>query len=286
MTSLATELRSRPARRRPRGLTLIEMMISLAIVSVILLASGSLVMVAARTISSEQSNPGSDAAAARSATSRIIEDLKMATAVSEQTVRTVTMTVPDRDSDGNPETIRYAWSGVAGDPLTRTYNGVTATMTENVRALNFTYLSKTAGKPSPVEGSEVVQSSHVALDPSKISQSDLTTTKAMAEYFMPTLSTKAVSWKVTRCRIQMQQNTGSLGTVTVALRYADSNFKPTGANLQAQSFLITLAPLTASWIDLTFSSPGGPGPDPRRVPGDHLCRGDGRRRESELRRRQ
>ncbi len=53
-------------------------------------------------------------------------ELQYAQSVTEQTVTAITVTVPDRDADSNPEEIRYAWSGTPGEPLTRQYNGGTA----------------------------------------------------------------------------------------------------------------------------------------------------------------
>jgi hypothetical protein len=60
-------------------------------------------------------------------------DLEFALAFSEQTATAMTFTVPDRDGDLLAETIRYAWSGTPGDPLTRQINeGAVATMLEDV----------------------------------------------------------------------------------------------------------------------------------------------------------
>jgi len=48
----------------------------------------------------------------------------------------------DIDGDGNTETVRYAWSGTAGDPLTREeweWNSGDETLAENVENLSFSY---------------------------------------------------------------------------------------------------------------------------------------------------
>jgi hypothetical protein len=51
-------------------------------------------------------------------------EVQYALTVTEYTATAITVTVPDRtDANTNPETIRYAWSGVAGAPVTRSYNG-------------------------------------------------------------------------------------------------------------------------------------------------------------------
>jgi hypothetical protein len=53
----------------------------------------------------------------------------------------VTFTVADRNSDGNPETIRYAWGGTAGSGLTRSYNAATAaSVADNLATFSLAYL--------------------------------------------------------------------------------------------------------------------------------------------------
>ena len=74
------------------------------------------------------SNPATTPAAsmleALSCMSDMSAELQYALAVTESTANALTVTVPDRsDADALPETIRYAWSGVAGQPLTRQLNG-------------------------------------------------------------------------------------------------------------------------------------------------------------------
>src|SRR5262249_36485794 len=49
-----------------------------------------------------------------------------------------------RNGDANPETVRYAWSGIPGDPLTRSYNGgAPVNVAVGVNAFALTYTSHT-----------------------------------------------------------------------------------------------------------------------------------------------
>jgi len=57
---------------------------------------------------------------------KFVADVEHAISFSERTANAVTFTVPDRDGNGLPDTIRYAWSGTPGDPLTYEYNGSVA----------------------------------------------------------------------------------------------------------------------------------------------------------------
>jgi hypothetical protein len=236
-------------RRRRSALTLIELTMSLAIVTFI---------VAAKAMSNDSSNLGADATTARSAASVVIDDLKMATAITEQTATAVTMTVPDRDGDGNPETIRYSWSGTAGDSLMRSYNGGTAgAIATNVRALNFTYLTKTVGKPPPVTSAEASWKTHTG---GTVTNSVLDASSWAAEYFKPTLTstanTSTTAWTVSRVQVLLQRNLVALGTITVGIYYADSAKKPTGGALQTTTTaMVNILSSGTQWTEFAYASP-------------------------------
>lgn len=244
-----------PHRAGRPAFTLIEMMISLTIIAFIMAACGSMVMLAAKAMSNDASNAGSNATASRSAVDMIIDDLKVATAVTEQTATAITMTVPDRDGDASPETIRYSWTGTPGDPLKRAYNtrpaGVVAA---NVQALNFSYLTKTVGKPPPVESAEQLHAGHETAISGNITTAQISSTQWAAESFKPILSSTAIAWTVTRCRVGLRRAKTSIGSVDVVLRYTDSNGNPTGANLAAGSVVIANVLSTGTnWVDVVLS---------------------------------
>src|ERR1700712_5445393 len=109
------------SRRRPRGMTLIEMTMSLLISSVLMVALGSSVMIASRAIPSS-STPIDTASTTAEGLDRLMSELMFAKTVTELTSTAVTFTVADRNADAIDETIRYAWDGIAGHPLTRQYN--------------------------------------------------------------------------------------------------------------------------------------------------------------------
>jgi Tfp pilus assembly protein PilV len=130
-------------RRSAAGFTLLEIALSCFIVGVIMLAIVSTMAIGREGLSSSAIITA-NASQGSQVVQMIMLDVSLATAITEQTATAITMTVPDRDGDGQPETIRYAWSGVAGAPLTRQYNGGTAaTLADNVYQFNLTYLIKT-----------------------------------------------------------------------------------------------------------------------------------------------
>jgi prepilin-type N-terminal cleavage/methylation domain-containing protein len=260
MTESAPYLRPRGGGPR-LGMTLVELMVSLALVTIIVAACGSMLMLMGKAVANDKSNVGSDATVARSATDQVIDDLKVATAVTEQAATAVTMSVPDRDGDGQPETIRYAWSGTPGDPLTRAYNsrpiGVVA---DNVRALNFGFLGKTVGKPPAVEGAEQSVAVHASGVTANLVGYQLTAVKGAAGYVKPDFSAAVTAtggpttWKPTRCRVQLQRTSTSVGTVTVSVRYADGAGKPTGAALCSGTVLLASVLTSTTWVDVAFTS--------------------------------
>ena len=72
---------------------------------------------------------------------QIATDISLATSITKPGANAIEFTVPDRGhgADGE-ETIRYEWSGVAGDPLLRRYNSGTAvTLCEQVQAFSLDY---------------------------------------------------------------------------------------------------------------------------------------------------
>src|SRR2546425_414614 len=102
--------------------TLVEAVLSLIITSILCLAIGSALTVASRALPQNDS-PASAGLTGAFAIEQLSSDLIAALCIAERSATTLAFTVPDRNGDGSPERIRYAWSGTIGDPLTREYNG-------------------------------------------------------------------------------------------------------------------------------------------------------------------
>lgn len=132
-------------RRRPgscrRALTLMELVLSASVTSMLLLGMMSAMLVASHAL------PDSGSAAdhiqnvrdASEALNQVAADLRFSTAITP-VFGALAITVPDRNHGAaGPETIAYAWSGKAGDPLLRSYNGgSTYELLEDLRAALFT----------------------------------------------------------------------------------------------------------------------------------------------------
>ncbi|RMH29867.1 MAG: prepilin-type N-terminal cleavage/methylation domain-containing protein [Planctomycetota bacterium] len=102
-----------------RGFTLIETVVALAVSSVLLLALSSTVLLASRAVPSGNETVIAEAEIQRSL-ALMSSDIEVATAIS--TTSGLTLTVPDRDGDGNSDTIGYSWTD-ADNMVRRTRNG-------------------------------------------------------------------------------------------------------------------------------------------------------------------
>ena len=135
-------LSSRHYRRDNKAFTLLEVMISTVIIAMIMLAMTSVMMLAARTLTSS----GGDVGLVADVIDEINTDLNLAESFSEQTSTAMTFTVPDRDGDGQPETIRYSWSATPGDSIMRAYNGgAEVAIADDVQHFSLDYILHTIG---------------------------------------------------------------------------------------------------------------------------------------------
>ncbi len=131
------------------GFTLIELMISMGTASILIVGLGSAIYLSGRALDDGASSPV-DAALAADVLNDVLADLQHAQNFSERTATAVTFAVPDRDGDQTPDTIRYAWTGVVGDPLTYEYNNAApVAVAHNVQDLNFTFLERFMLAPPP-----------------------------------------------------------------------------------------------------------------------------------------
>lgn len=133
-------LHLRQASPPRRGFTLVEMVLSLAIASVIVTSLGSVIILASRALPA--AGGGNAAMGTGLAMSQLASELRYAMAISSATPNEITFTVADRDGDGEEETISYQWAG-AGAPLTRKYNGGSAvTLHSSVHSFEASFARK------------------------------------------------------------------------------------------------------------------------------------------------
>lgn len=252
--------------RRHGGFTLAEVVAALGIMTILLGAIGSALIVAIRALPNG-SSPLEAVARGGSALEQIASELHTATAVAAASDKVIEFSVPDRSGDGAPESIRYAWSGTAGDPLTRSYNGGAATdFVPGVHDFDLAYRLVTHSEERPVdtESGETLLISYDAT--SNLYDFTVMEDEEPGQFFRPTLPEGAKAWSVTRFKIMASQ-AGYIytGVVTVQLRTAGADGRPTGTVLQAFTMLESSLSGSSTWREFAVTGASG------LVPGQGLC---------------
>lgn len=245
--------------RRPAGATLVELIMSMAIMSVLLGAMGSAIFLSTKAFPSADDTTVNAIAAARVA-DQLIGELEVAKSFTVLTATAVEFTVADR---GTPptgdETIRYEWSGTPGDPLTRQYNGGTiVNVLDSVEQFALDYnIESTAQAPPGVEGPEVLLSS---FDGSFTWQT-IEASDWYGQYIQPSLPADAISWRVSRVSVYASKQGATSGVVKFQLRTADTNNLPTATVLEEQLFYESSLGAQPNWNEFSFTTVTNRSPD-------------------------
>lgn len=249
-----------------RGLTLVELVVSAAIMGIIMTGLASAILIASHALPSDQ-NPATALVDSVAVADQIAEELRSAIWIRQHDPTAIAFTVPDRDADGASESISYAWSGTVGDPLQRQYNsGAIVDVLDDVHsfALRYDLETTTEEYPGvPVESSEVLLSSYTGandLEGYDIDQDDW-----IGQYFEPSLDPNAVGWKVTRVLFEARARDTKDGQTLVQLRPADPDGLPTATVFEQHTMYESDLIYSYQWQEFAFSDVSGLSPD------DGLC---------------
>ena len=123
-----------------RGLTLIELVATMAVTTVLMGAMASAIVISTNALP-DATGPVEISRESRAIADQMMGDLLCATAPIARTANAITFDVADRNHGGlGPETINYSWSGTPGDPLMRQYNGGTiVSLLEDVQEFDLRY---------------------------------------------------------------------------------------------------------------------------------------------------
>jgi type II secretory pathway pseudopilin PulG len=215
-----------------RGFTLVEEVLALGIMSILMTGLASAIIIASHALPNTDSRAQAVVKAAE-AVDQITEELCSALWIRARTATSVEFTIPDRNSDGLPERIRYAWSGTAGEALTRQYNGGTVVdAVGSVQEFDLGYELRAVTEEYPgvdIDGAEEVISSHGSVV-GTWANFPITATEWPGQYFKPGLAADAISWRVTRVFVYARAELGPQKTL-VQIRPADADCKPTATVL-------------------------------------------------------
>lgn len=247
------------ARAQAGGFSLVELMVATAITSLIAVAIGSAMMIAAHAVPDDQSGATVSLEAGR-VLERLSLELQYALTVPERTDHAITFTVADRDDDGAAERLRYAWSGAAGAPLTRQVNdGPAVPVFDTVKAFDLAYTTRTLGETfsgTLVEQPEARLEYH---DPdNSLLQGILIwllgggprdyavdASHWLGQRFSPNVGLTATMWRPTRVAVLARAEGTAQGKTRIQLRPLDADRLPTATVLGEQ--VLDEATLGSSW---------------------------------------
>jgi hypothetical protein len=233
------------------------MVVALGVTSVILVGIGSSMLLAGRAVP-DAHGPVIEGVAGAEALEPIAAELQYAVTLNQCTTRQIEFTVADRNGDGTPEVIRYEWSGTAGAPLTRTYNGGTAVQVlTDIRDFNLTYDLQTISTEIP-QGNESAETLLVSYDSSSgYADYDVQDDQWYGEYFRPTLPADAISWKATRVRFYARSSGWASGETKVQLQTATLGGMPTGVVLQEKTLQESGLPIWYVLCEMSYTQASG-----------------------------
>ncbi len=208
------------------GVTLIEMLTSLAIVSIVMVAMSSAVLLASRATPGRAS-VGAHVRRGSEFLTALASELAYATVVTEMTPTSVAFEIADRTGDDRNESVRYAWSGKAGDPILRTLNdGEPAPVLEDAHEFALAYDRLRLRNPTTyAEGPERLLFSYTG--ETSLGLFAVTPDRWLAQQITPTFAPEVEFWRVTRVRARLQQSGAASGETRVQVRGASFTGLPT-----------------------------------------------------------
>ncbi len=239
------------------GFSLIELVTSLAIISILMVAMGSAMVIATRGLP-DTSSPFAKKMDAAQVVGQLADEVAYATTILKMSPTELEFVV---DRNGTPITILYVWDGTPGDPLIREYNdGPDVTVIENVQDFNLTY-NLTVPEPTIVviEGPEELFMAQDGSNSGTASDFALTSKATCAEVFKPVLPGDAISWSITRVKFIASPDGSISGSFAV-----DVMTENTGTGKPASTVdgvLVAEEDLVANnWHEVQFTNAGGLSP--------------------------
>lgn len=134
-----------------RGYTMIELIVSMVASTALLLGLASSTYIARQTVEGKANT--TVRAQAADVQSDMLNDLRQATGFTARSATLAQFTVPDRNSDGAPETITYQYTGAPSNQLTWSQNGsAPLPVLDGIDAFQFTFLNRSVTGVFPPPG--------------------------------------------------------------------------------------------------------------------------------------
>jgi len=248
------------AQLRP-AFTLVEAMAALPVAAVIVVGLASAVVLAGRAIPAGTA-PGEAVVRGYQAADQFAGELHCALVVPVRAPTAVEFLVPDRDADGDSESIRYAWSGTPGDPLTRKYNSFAPeTYLENVHEFQVDYvirdvLDTTTTVVTPTVGVELAYFEDWGGFAGAASELALNATNWVSQYITISIPAGATKLTFTQAKLMLRNDLLGIADVLVGIYPArtDGSYLPEAAPVGPDATIYgTDMSLITTWVDAYFS---------------------------------
>ena len=261
MIALARQQERTVGRGRLRGLTLIELVVTIAVVAVIMLGVGSAMLIVSHAVPTAD-NPAGAAIVASQVADSIATELRYAVSIVDSNATMIEFIVADRDANDVPETIRYEWAGTPGDPLIRRYNGGAAVVVlTDVHQFDLSYALTTVSTETqvPAESAETLLSTYDTTSPD--GEYDIRDVEEYTQYFLPSLPADAISWKVTRVQFKAMKAGNASGESSVQLRLPAAGGSPSETILEQKALLESSLTSQYTMQEFSFSNVADLAPD-------------------------
>ena len=242
-----------PTADGSRGFTLVEMIVTMALLSMIMLAISSTVVIASYAVPSAD-----DAFLTENQTqvvlARLAADLAQATHLPERAAAAVTLVVHDRDHDGRHERLRYAWAG-PGQPVTYQYNNDPAIALGPALdqfALTYDQSPTTETIPGPAV-EDTVETELARLDNDDDGDVTVKPNEWHAQLIRPSLPADATAYRVSRALLRLERK-DPLASGQVGLRRQQPDLSPAGPLLSSTAVLALDLSANFNWYQVGFSN--------------------------------
>jgi hypothetical protein len=187
----------------------------------------------------------------------VTRELSYATKIRSVTAgRSVEVEIPDRTGDGNADVVRYEWSGTAGAPLQRRFNGgaasnvAAALQAFDLQATSRTVTEQAIGNITNTSGLVrwYDKSSSALVEGS----SSLDAWEGVGSDFIPKLPEGADTWTPTWVEVRCQSSGSATGVIKARLWTADANRKP-ATLLAEETFNESSLDDNWNWHSINFS---------------------------------
>ncbi len=216
-------------KQRRHGFTLIEVSVGLIASSFLLLGMAGSLYVATQA-NRVDLGPFRNSSQAAYALDEVTRELSYATAVrSVMAARSVEVDIPDRTGDGVADVLRYEWSGTAGAPLQRVFNGGAATsVMPALQAFNLQPTSRTVTEQAI--GTITASSGEIRWYDKSSGWFEETASldwgAGLGTDFLPKLPEGAQTWTLTKVDVRCESSGTESGVAKARVWTADANRKP------------------------------------------------------------